>query len=131
VIERNVPSKAMYVVGYGVLSYTREVGGREIEITRMSTADHFGASGLLCERPTIARVTSLTPAVVYRLEKEDLMRLVAAMPGFAAGLNRELAARELLTRNAIESHDDEERSEESLVDWFSNLFRRPNKGLGQ
>ena len=130
-IERNVPSKAMYVVGYGVLSYAREVGGREIEITRLSTADHFGAGGLLDERATTARVSALTTAVVYRLEKEDLMRLVASTPGFAAGLNRELAARDLLARNAIDAQGDEEHSEESLSDWFSNLFRRPDKGLDQ
>jgi hypothetical protein len=46
-------------------------------------------------------------------------------------LNRELAARDLLARNAIDAQGDEEHSEESLSDWFSNLFRRPDKGLDQ
>jgi small-conductance mechanosensitive channel/CRP-like cAMP-binding protein len=131
VIECGVTSEAMYVVGSGVLSYTREIGGREVEITRMTTADHFGAGGLLGGSPTVAKVSALTLAVVYRLEKKGLMRLVEARPGFAAGLNRELAARKLLARDAIESHDDEESSEESLANWFSNLFRRPNKGPDQ
>jgi len=131
VVERGVTSEAMYVVGSGVLSYTREIGRREVEITRMSTADHFGAAGLLGEGPTLEKVSALTPAVVYRLEKKDLMRLVEARPGFAAGLNRERAARQLLAHNVLESHDDEENSEESVANWISNLFHRPGKELDQ
>ena len=129
VIECGVKSEAMYVVGSGVLTYTREIGGREVEIARVTTADHFGAGGLLGGSVTVAKVSALTSAVVYRLEKNDLLRLVEARPGFASGLNRELAARQLLARNAIEAHDDGENSEEGLANWFSNLFRRPDDAI--
>ena len=78
---------------------------------------------------TVAKVSALTSAVVYRLEKNDLLRLVEARPGFASGLNRELAARQLLARNAMEAHDDGENSEEGLANWFSNLFRRPDDAI--
>jgi len=122
IIERDVKSEAMYVVYSGVLSATRETGGQTTEIGRMCATDHFGAGGLLNGKPSSVKVTALTLAVVYRLDKKDLMRLVEAMPGFAAGLNRELAARQLL---ATSPHTSDLESEDSLANWFSNLFRRP------
>jgi len=125
IIERNVNSEAMYVVCSGVLSATREVAGQSVEIGRMCATDHFGAAGLLDGRPTAIKVTAITLAVVYRLEKKDLMRLVEAMPGFAAGLNRELAARQLLARSTTDAHDGSVESEDRLANWFSSLFRRP------
>jgi CRP-like cAMP-binding protein len=91
----------------------------------MSAADHFGAEGLLGERLTGLKVSALTTAVLYRLARVDLMRIVEASPGFAAGLNRELAARRLLSRAAMEIQDTGEHSEEGLAEWFSDLFRRP------
>ena len=126
VIECGVISEAMYIVGSGVLSLTRDIDGCAVEIARMSTADHFGASGLLGGSKMLAKVTTLTPAIVYRLEKNDLMRLVNDRPGFAAGLNQELAARKLLAVAATESHDDEENSEDHLASWFASIFRRPD-----
>jgi small-conductance mechanosensitive channel/CRP-like cAMP-binding protein len=126
VIERDRKSEAMYVVYSGVLSATRDVAGTSQEIGRLCATDHFGAAGLLDGRQSTLKVTALTLAVVYRLEKKDLMRLVEAMPGFAAGLNRELAARQLLAHNAADAHDGTLESEDSLANWFANLFRRPD-----
>ena len=123
VLEHGVVSQAMYVVGSGVLSITREIGGREIEITRMSTTDHFGAGGLLGGVPTLAKVSALTRAVVFRLEKADLARLAEARPGFADDLSRELAARRLMGQNAIEAQDSKGSSEESLANWFAQHLR--------
>ncbi len=125
VVACGVESEAMYVVGSGVLSLTRPVSGGYIEIGRMSTADHFGASGLLSAGPTLAKVTALTNAVVYRLEKKDLMKLVTDRPGFAAGLNQELAARKLMTDSALETGGDAQNSEDHLMAWLSSIFQRP------
>ncbi|MET3109064.1 small-conductance mechanosensitive channel/CRP-like cAMP-binding protein [Oxalobacteraceae bacterium GrIS 2.11] len=125
VVEYGSNTESMYIVGSGVLSLTREVAGHQIEIARMSTADHFGAGGLLGGSQTLAKVTTLTSAVLYRLEKKDLVRLVNDRPGFAAGLNQELAARKIFAMNAMESHDDQQNSEDHLAAWFSSIFRRP------
>jgi len=54
------------------------------------------------------------------------MRIVEESPGFAAGLNRELAARRLFSCAAMEVQDLGEHSEESPAEWFSHLFRRPD-----
>jgi small-conductance mechanosensitive channel/CRP-like cAMP-binding protein len=126
VMEAAVKSDAMYVVCSGVLSCSSEVGDRQLEITRMSAADHFGAEGLLGERLTGVKVSALTTAILYRLARDDLMRIVEASPGFAAGLNRELAARRIFSHAAMEVQDVGGHSEESLAEWFSNLFRRPD-----
>ena len=126
VMELGVRSDAMYVISSGVLSCTGEVGDRKLEITRMCAADHFGAEGLLGERLTGVKVSALTTAVLYRLARDDLMRIVEASPGFAAGLNREIAARRLFSDAAMETREVGENSEESLAAWFSDLFRRPD-----
>ena len=125
VMQAGIKSDAMYVIASGVLSCTGEVAGRKLEITRMTAADHFGAEGLIGERLTGVEVAALTPSVLYRLARADLMHIVAASPGFAAGLNRELAARRLISEAAMELPDVEDHSEESLSEWFANLFRRP------
>src|SRR6185437_876366 len=70
VLERGGVSQAMYIVGSGVLSAPRQEAGREVEIGRIGPTDHFGAAGLLGGTPMIARVSALTRAVVYRLEKK-------------------------------------------------------------
>jgi len=127
VMQRGIKSDSMYVVASGVLSCTREAGEREVEITRMSAADHFGADGLVSDSITSAKVVALTAAVVYRLERNELMRIVATSPGFAAGLNTELAARRLLSLGAMKIQDDGDSSEDSLTRWFSSLFRRPDE----
>lgn len=75
---------------------------------------------------TLAKVRALTSAIVYRLEKKDLMRLVNERPGFAASLNQELEARKLMASAAMESHDDDENSEDRLAAWFSSIFHRPD-----
>jgi CRP-like cAMP-binding protein len=124
VMEAGVKSESMYIVASGVLSCSSEVGSRNRELTRMSAADHFGAEALIGERLTGFKVSALTTAILYRLGKADLTRIIEASPGFAAGLNRELAARRLLS-STVENQDVGEHSEESLAEWFSSLFRRP------
>jgi CRP-like cAMP-binding protein len=125
IVECGVNSEAMYLVGSGVLSLTRIIEGNEVEIARLSTSDHFGAGGLLGDTKTLAKVTTLTPSIVYRLEKKDLMQLVNDRPGFATLMNQELATRKIMAKNAIESHDHEDISEDHLAAWFSGIFRRP------
>ena len=125
VMECGVNSEAMYVVYSGVLSLTHLVDGHEVEIGRMSAADHVGAGGLLGGGQTVVKVVTLAPTVVYRLDKKDLMQLVKDRPGFAAGLNQELSARKLMADAALESHNDEDNSEDHLAAWFSSIFRRP------
>ena len=124
VLKVGIVSQAMYVVGSGVLSATREEAGRTLEIGRLSTTDHFGAGGLLGGTPTLATVAALTRAVVFRLEKNDLAKLVEARPGFADDLSRELAARRLIGSNAIETQDLTGGSEENLAHWFAQYLRR-------
>ncbi len=124
VIECGVSSEAMYLVGSGVLSLSREIGGHEVEIARLTSCDHFGAGGLLGGSQTLAKVSTLTPAIVYRLEKQDLLRLLKDRPAFATVLNQDLAARKVMALSAMEAHDDD-MSEDHLAAWFSNIFRRP------
>jgi len=59
-----------------------------------------------------------------RVKNIDLIRIVGKSPGFAAGLHRELGARKLFSRAAMEIPDLREHSEEGLAEWFSNFFRR-------
>jgi len=124
--DSGVNSDAMYVVGSGVLSLTSTAQGQSREIARLGIADHFGAGGLLNGDDSMIKVITLTPAVVYRLEKKDLMRLINDRPGFATILNQELAARKVLARNLMEPHAGAETAEDPLATWFSGIFHRPD-----
>lgn len=73
-IEQGEPGDAFYVVGSGRVEVVRD-GER---VVRLGAGEHFGELALLNDAPRNASVIALTPARLFRLDREGFDRVVAA-----------------------------------------------------
>ena len=110
---------SLFIVGNGVLSFTREESEGEIELLRIGPADHFGEIGMLTGAPASAKIKALIPSTVYELAKEDLSPIIEAQPEVSQGLCRALAQRQAAGQLVASSELAEEVPKHSLTRWFS------------
>ncbi|MBV9378842.1 MAG: cyclic nucleotide-binding domain-containing protein, partial [Alphaproteobacteria bacterium] len=101
VIEPGVVPQSLFIVGSGVLSFTRlEIEG-DIELLRLGPGDHFGEIGLLTGAAATARFSALIPSTVYQLAKADLTPILESRPQVAKELCRALARLQTAGRLAL------------------------------
>jgi CRP-like cAMP-binding protein len=84
----------LYLIASGVLSCVRYDEETDEELLRLGPADHFGEFGLLAKTASPARISALTPVVIYELGRDDLAQVLLAHPEIADALNRDLAQRQ-------------------------------------
>src|SRR5205085_6461194 len=70
--------QSMFIIGSGVLSFSRRHGDRDVEVLRLGPGDHYGEIGVLTSKPSTAMILAMTPVTLYELEKADLGRIVEA-----------------------------------------------------
>jgi small-conductance mechanosensitive channel/CRP-like cAMP-binding protein len=116
--------QSLYLVGAGVLSVVWMEAMPPVELLRLGPGDHYGEIGLLERRPSIARISTLTPVVLYELPRSDLAPLLEARPDVAHDLARELAERQAAGRLVQSSGHAAPLSGRSLSDWFAERLRR-------
>jgi small-conductance mechanosensitive channel/CRP-like cAMP-binding protein len=110
---------SLFIVGSGILSFTREESEGEIELLRIGPADHFGEIGMLTGAPASAKIKALIPSTVYELAKEDLSPIIEAQPEVSQGLCRALAQRQAAGQLVASTEFAEEVPKHSLTRWFS------------
>jgi small-conductance mechanosensitive channel len=122
--EPGVVPQSLYIVGTGVLSFTRDDIEGEIEFFRLGPGDYFGEIGLLTGKPSPARVTALIPTTVYELSKADLAPILEARPQIAQELGRALARRLAAGTSGTAGELDESVPKHRLTSWFSDRIHR-------
>jgi small-conductance mechanosensitive channel/CRP-like cAMP-binding protein len=115
--------QSLFLVGAGVLSVARQEGGGESEVLRLGPGDHFGAIGLLTGHASVARITALTPAVVYELAKTDLAPILEARPQVAQELSHALAQRQA-AGHSVADELGKTPLPHNLSHWFSERIRK-------
>jgi small-conductance mechanosensitive channel len=118
-VEPGAVLHSLFIVGSGVLSFTREESEGEIEMLRIGPGDHFGEIGMLTGAPAIARIKALIPTTVYELAKDDLSPIVEAEPEVSQGLCRALAQRQAAGQLVASTKLVEEVPRNRLTVWFS------------
>jgi small-conductance mechanosensitive channel len=123
VLEPGVVPQSLFIVGAGVLSFTRlEIEG-DVEVLRQGPGDHFGEMGMLTGKASPVRISALIPATVYELAKTDLTPILESRPQVAKELCRTLAR--LQAAGRLASHElDESVPKRSLTNWFSERIHR-------
>src|SRR5205814_5342138 len=91
-LEPGTLPQSMFIIGSGVLSFSRRNGDLDVEILRLGPCDHYGEIGVLTGKPSTAMILALTPVTLYELEKADLGRTVEARPEVAHELAGAIAA---------------------------------------
>ncbi len=121
-VEPGTVLHSLFIVGTGVLSFTREESEGEIEILRIGPGDHFGEIGMLTGAPSTLRIKALIPSTVYELTKNDLSPILEAQPEVSQGLCRALAQRQATGQSSSELA--EVVPTNRLTTWFSDRLHR-------
>src|SRR5438552_5846759 len=90
-LEPGTLPQSMFIIGSGVLSFSRRNGDLDVEILRLGPCYHYGEIGVLTGKPSTATMLALTPVTLYELEEADLGRIVEARPDVAHQLARATA----------------------------------------
>jgi CRP-like cAMP-binding protein len=78
VILQGEPGDAFYIIVEGELEVVAEErSGTECRVVTLTTGDSFGEIALIENVPRTATVRTITPAVLFRLDKKDFGRLLA------------------------------------------------------
>ena len=115
--------QSLFIIASGVLSLVRDKAEVETELMRLGPGDHFGEIGLLTGAPSIAKITALTPAIVYELAKTDLAPILEARPEVSQELCRALARRHATGRSTAAEMDHTVPTNR-LTSWFSDRIHR-------
>ena len=124
VLEPGTTLHSLFIVGSGVLSFTREESEGEIELMRIGPGDHFGEIGMLTGEPATATLSALIPTTVYQLANDDLSPVLQARPEVSHGLCRALAQRQAAGQLVASSELVEAVPTNRLTSWFSERLHR-------
>jgi small-conductance mechanosensitive channel len=123
-VEPGTLLHSLFIVGSGVLSFTREESEGEIELLRIGPGEHFGEIGMLTGAPATARIKALIPSTVYEFAKDDLSPIVEAQPEVSQGLCRALAQRQAAGQLVGSSELAEGVPRNRLTVWFSERLHQ-------
>jgi len=123
-VEPGTVLQSLFVIGSGVVSFTREGIEGEMELLRLGPGDHFGEIGMLTGEAATARISAVVPTTVYELAKADLTPILEARPPVAQELCRTLARLQAAGRLSASPELDEHVPKHRLTDWFSDRVHR-------
>jgi small-conductance mechanosensitive channel/CRP-like cAMP-binding protein len=123
-VEPGTVLHSLFIVGAGVLSFTREESEGEIELMRIGPGDHFGEIGMLTGTPAVAKISALIPSTVYELAKEDLSPILEARQEVSQELCRALARRQAAGQLTASTELAEAVPANRLTTWFSERLHR-------
>src|SRR5438105_5755876 len=123
-LEPGTLPQSMFIVGSGVLSFSRRHGDLDVEILRLGPGDHYGETGVLTGKPSTAMILALTPVTLYELEKADLGRIVEARLEVAHELAGAMARRQAAGLTVGPAQVDDGVPPHRLTNWFATRLRR-------
>jgi small-conductance mechanosensitive channel/CRP-like cAMP-binding protein len=123
-VEPGAVLHSLFIIGAGVVSFTRDVSEGEIELLRLGPGDHFGEIGMLTGAGALAKLKALTPVTLYELAKEDLVPVLEARPEVSQELCRALAIRQAAGQLVASPEIDQGVSPSRVASWFSDRLHR-------
>ena len=123
-VEPGTVLQSLFIVGSGILSFTRSEIEGDMEVLRLGPGDHFGEIGMLTGAAATVRISALIPTTVYELAKADLTPILESRPQVAQELCRALARRQAAGRLVASNELDEHVPKHRLTDWFSDRIHR-------
>jgi small-conductance mechanosensitive channel/CRP-like cAMP-binding protein len=123
-VEPGTVLRSLFIVGSGILSFTREESEGEIELMRIGPGDHFGEIGMLTGSPATAKINALIPSTVYELAKDDLSPILEARREVSQELCRALARRQAAGQLTTSTDLAEVVPANRLTTWFSERLHR-------
>jgi small-conductance mechanosensitive channel len=123
-VEPGTVLHSLFIVGPGVLSFTREGSEGDTELLRIGPGDHFGEIGMLTGTPSPAKISALMPTTIYELAKDALSPILEARPEVAHELCHALARRQRLGQLVASPELAATVPANRLTTWFSERLHR-------
>jgi small-conductance mechanosensitive channel len=117
-----VPDSLSIIVS-GVLSVTFSEASGDRELARIGPGEAFGEAGLLAGLPMHVSITSLTPAVVFELGKDDMTVFLKDHPDVAKRMCQLLAVRQDKLGKLASPIPAEHEKGHSVFDWLLGKVR--------
>jgi hypothetical protein len=87
IVVEGDPGKSLFLISEGTVSvWTRDEGGEDVELARLSAGEFFGEVSLLTERPRTATVKAETPVDVLELSRSDVAEVRQQFPNIDRAL---------------------------------------------
>ncbi|HEX9942673.1 MAG TPA: cyclic nucleotide-binding domain-containing protein [Thermoanaerobaculia bacterium] len=93
VFREGQPGDAFYLIRNGQVKISKASGGRELVLSYLVAGNFFGETALLPGTPRTATVTTIFPAELIRLAREDFEAFLADHPHLGEGIIKKLEER--------------------------------------
>jgi CRP-like cAMP-binding protein len=125
--EQGATLCSLFVIRTGVLIVSRNEGGIDAELSRLSPGDYFGEAGLFAGQGEPGTIKALTFAVVYEVGQAALAKLMQDRPTMADEISVTLARRAKRRRAGAGAapEDASMRSVSWLVGRIRSAFQLP------
>jgi CRP-like cAMP-binding protein len=91
--EEGQKPQEVYCILQGEIEISHPLAGGQARSFRLATGSLLGDVPLLCNEPTVGRITAKTDVSMLRLPRELFFELLDSIPEFAVALSRDLASR--------------------------------------
>lgn len=91
--EEGQKPQEVYCILEGEIEISHPLASGQARSFRLATGSLLGDVPLLCNEPTVGRITAKTDVSMLRLPRELFFELLDSIPEFAVALSRDLASR--------------------------------------
>jgi CRP-like cAMP-binding protein/thioredoxin reductase len=95
VFREGDPGDAFYLIRSGQVKIAKSSGGKDLVLSYLVAGNSFGETALLPDAPRTATVTTIFPAELIRLAREDFERFLDAQPHLREGIVAKLEERRI------------------------------------
>jgi len=93
IIRQGDKGDCLYLIARGVVRISHERDGKTRDLTSLFAGDFFGEMALLNDEIRTATVTSVSPCMLYVLDRQDLQDVMAQNPAIRLALQHADALR--------------------------------------
>lgn len=86
VIKEGESGPSMFLIMRGVVRVSKNIDGKEVDLTTLFAGDFFGESAMLHEAPRNATCTAATPCSLFELKRSDFEKVMAKFPAVAEAI---------------------------------------------
>ena len=97
-------ASAIYMVGHGEVKLSRYTpDGRELTLDQIGPSSIFGEMEILLDRSRESQALARTECVIYRMDKDSLMKVIGSNPQFGLWLSKVMSQRQSRMDDRLET----------------------------
>ncbi len=114
----------LLIIESGVLSVALPTGETAIEAGRMGPGEVIGEAGVISNAPISAQLSTLTPTVLYRIEKADLLPCLQAREEVGDALSNLLSFRDQASSTLLALQNPQPIEHSGFLGWLRKRMGR-------